>query len=252
MKYALLLSYDGTNYAGWQIQNNAQTVQACVEQAVWEAFQKRATVTASGRTDAGVHAAGQVCHFSLDVNVPGERMADALNAHLPEDIRVILSVEAPQEFDSNRSAKRKTYCYRFYLSSRNNPLKNRYSARVKGKIDFDKLQEAADLLKGEHDFKAYCASGSTAKTTVRTIYDIAIQRKTEHFSQDVAVYVTGNGFLYNMVRTIVGTMIWYAQGRISKEDIILSLSQGERERVGKTMPPHGLTLEEVDYGFQLF
>ncbi|MDE6585687.1 MAG: tRNA pseudouridine(38-40) synthase TruA, partial [Clostridia bacterium] len=160
MRYALLLSYDGTDYGGWQIQKNSITVQQKLEEACAEIFGSRVCVTASGRTDSGVHAAGQVCHFDADTTIPPEKLADVLNMHLPEDIAVLKSSLAPNGFDSNRSAKRKTYRYSFYLSPRRNPLKDRYAVWVKNKTDLNKLEYAASLFEGEHDFKAYCKSGS--------------------------------------------------------------------------------------------
>jgi tRNA pseudouridine38-40 synthase len=251
MRYVLLLSYDGTNYGGWQIQKNALTVQQCLQDALYEAFHMAIPVTASGRTDAGVHAAGQVVHFDADLSVPPERMADALNARLPNDIRVLQSKEATSDFDSNRSAKRKTYCYRFYCAKRSRPLLDRYSAWVKFEIDEQKLFRAASLFEGEHDFKAYCASGSSVKTTVRTVYSVDIKSHSFEGGKSYEVFVCGNGFLYNMVRTMVGTMIWFAAGMLKEEDVVRSLSEGNRNLVGKTMPANGLTLESVEYSLKI-
>ena len=248
MRYALLLSYDGTNYGGWQIQNNAVTVQQKLSEALEETFGYKVNITASGRTDSGVHAKAQVCHFDAQTSIPTEKLADALNARLPDDISVLQTVVAPEGFDAQSSAKRKTYCYRFYLSQRRYPLNDRYSVQIKHNVDLNKLKYAAKLFEGEHDFKAYCAAGSSVKTTVRTIYGI----KVESDGLNVAVFVTGNGFLYNMVRTLVGTMIYYAAGRLTEEDISRSLAQGDRNSVGKTMPAKGLTLESVEYQYKLF
>ena len=252
MRYALLLSYDGTAYGGWQIQNNCISVQSKMEEAALDLFGVRTPVTASGRTDSGVHAKAQVCHFDAETSVPPEKLADAFNMRLPEDIRVIASTKAPPGFDSNRSAKKKTYCYRFYLSSRQHPLKDRYSVWVKGGADLDKLRYIAHMFEGTHDFKAYSKSGSTAKTTVRTVYSVEVKTVESPSAQDVEIFVTGGGFLYNMVRTIAGTMLYFAQGVIDEQRIKSSLEEGNRELVGKTMPAKGLTLESVDYGFELF
>lgn len=252
MTYALLLAYDGTIYGGWQIQKNTDTVQAHVEEACQKVFDKPVNVTASGRTDAGVHAAGQVCHLRVESTIPGERLADALNVHLPNDIRVIASAKVDDMFDANRTAKKKTYCYRFYTSYRENPLKARYMSFVKGSVDLAKLQYVASLLQGKHDFKAYCSAGSSVKTTERTVYQIDVKERYARHSYEYEVYVTGNGFLYNMVRTMVGTMIWYALGHLTEQDVMDSLLTGDRKKVGKTMPACGLTLEEVDYGFPIF
>lgn len=248
MRYAMLLSYDGTNYGGWQIQKNAVTVQQKITEALEDVLGFRINVTASGRTDSGVHARAQVCHFDAQTSIPAEKIADALNARLPDDISVLQTVEAPDGFNAQSSAKKKTYCYRFYLSQRRHPLSDRHSVQIKFDLDFNKLEYAAKLFEGEHDFKAYCAAGSQVKTTVRTIYDIKVKRD----GCNIAICVTGNGFLYNMVRTLVGTMIYYAAGRLSEEDILNSLTQCNRDSVGKTMPAKGLTLEYVDYQMELF
>lgn len=252
MRYALLIAYDGTGYGGWQVQKNSVTVQEKLTFAIERATGCKVNVTASGRTDGGVHAAAQVCRFEADCPVPPERMADALNVYLPADIRVLQSAEAPEGFDPVKSAKKKTYCYRVYLSRRNNPLKDRYAVNIKFCVDLQKLKRAAGFFKGEHDFKAYCAAGSQVLTTVRKIYSVEIKTRNFRGSRDIEIYVTGNGFLYNMVRTLAGTMLDFAAGRLEERDIINSLEYGDRSSVGKTMPPQGLTLERVDYGFNLF
>lgn len=252
MRYALLISYDGTCYGGWQIQNNCISVQSKMEEAAFDLFRIKTSVTASGRTDSGVHARAQVCHMDAQTSIPPDKIADALNMRLPEDIRVLASAIAPQNFDSNRSAKKKTYCYRMYVSPRQHPLKDRYSVWVKGGADISKLQYISNFFEGEHDFKAYSKSGSTAKTSVRTIYSVQVKTSRALGATDIEIYITGNGFLYNMVRTIAGTMLYFAQGVIDEERIIQSLKTGDRELVGKTMPAAGLTLENVDYGVNIF
>ena len=248
MRYAMLLSYDGTDYGGWQIQKNAVTVQQKLTEALEDTLGYKVSVTASGRTDSGVHARAQVCHFDAQTSIPAEKLADALNARLPDDISVLRTVIAPDDFDAQSSAKKKTYCYRFYLSQRRLPLNDRYSVQIKYNVDLHKLEKAANMFKGEHDFKAYCAAGSQVKTTVRTIYSIEVEK----IGCLVAISVTGNGFLYNMVRTLVGTMIYYAADRLTEEDIIRTLEKCDRSFVGKTMPAKGLTLENVEYQTKLF
>lgn len=252
MRYVIKVAYDGTAYGGWQMQNNAVTVQDRLTKALREVIGAEVTVKASGRTDSGVHAAGQICHFDAQTTIPPEKIAAALNAVLPEDISVLASAAAPADFDALSCAKKKTYVYRLYVSRYRNPLKDRYSVRVNYGIDYEKLRRAAKFFEGEHDFKAYCASGSTVKTTVRRIFSIEISVCERDGEADIAIRVTGNGFLYNMVRTLVGTMLFYAAGRIKEEDILRSLNDGDRDSVGKTMPAKGLTLESVDYGIKLF
>jgi len=247
MKYAILLAYDGTNYGGWQIQKNKISVQEKVEVAVSEVLGKKTCVIASGRTDSGVHAAGQVCHFQGESTIPPEKLADAINMLLPGDISVLKSIRAPENFDANRSAKRKTYCFRIYLSHRRNPLKDRYSVWVKGSADIAKLRHIAGAFEGIHDFKAYQKSGSQVKTTVREVFSVEVKTRERYGSTDVEIYVCGGGFLYNMVRTMAGTMLYFAQGSLTEEDVIRSLETGDRNAVGKTMPARGLTLESVEY-----
>lgn len=251
MRYALLIAYDGTNYGGWQIQKNSVTVQEKLCYALKEALGFDVNVTASGRTDSGVHAAGQVCHFDAQTSVPPEKIADAINFRLPEDICVLKSVAAPDCFDAS-GAKKKTYCYRVYLSPRRNPLKDRYSVQIKYPVDINKLNEVCGVFEGEHDFKAYCAAGSQVKTTVRRIYSVKTAVKSTRGSTDIELHVTGNGFLYNMVRTLAGTALYYAAGRITMDDVMRSIEQCDRNSVGKTMPAKGLTLENVDYCIKLF
>ncbi len=252
MRYALLVAYDGTDYGGWQIQKNKITVQEMLEKAVCDLFGKRCPVTASGRTDSGVHAAGQVCHFDCETAIPAAKIADALNMRLPQDISVLKCVSAPENFDANRTAKQKTYCYRMYLSPRRNPLKDRYSQWVKGRADVAKLDDISGVFEGVHDYAAYCKSGSAVLTTVREVVSVRVVSKQNLCDTSVEIYVTGKGFLYNMVRTMAGTMLYYASGALTREQVVKSLEECDRGSVGKTMPARGLTLEKVDYGFKLF
>ena len=248
MRYVLKIAYDGTHFCGWQEQPNGISVQSALSEAAWQAFGIRAVFTASGRTDSGVHALGQVCHVDMDVSVPPEKLADALNCRLPSSVSVLSSAAAPEGFDANRSAKKKTYVYRMYNSPRRNPLKDRYSVHIRGAIDIDAMHRAAQLFVGEHDFKAYCASRSQVKTTVRTVYSF----NAEQDGEDITLSVCGNGFLYNMVRTLAGTVLGCAQGVITCERVLRSLDEGDRSLAGRTMPPNGLCLTEVDYGTALF
>ena len=252
MTIALLVCYDGTRLSGWQTQANADSVQSALERAVHDAFSENVRIAASGRTDSGVHAAGQVCSLSLKNRIAPERVADALNRYLPEDVRVLESVAAPEGFDACRMAKRKTYRYRFYVSARQNPLKERYAAQLKRMPDPEKMRAAAKLIEGEHDFKCFCASGSAAKSTVRHVLSAQISLERSLGSDDIVLDVSGKGFLYNMVRIIAGTLAAVGEGKIRAEDILRAFESGERALLGKTMPAKGLTLLNVDYGFPLF
>ena len=247
MRYGLIIAYDGTDYAGWQRQKNAVSVQEKLEEAVFLALGQKVNITASGRTDAGVHAVGQVCHFDLESTVPADKMPDCLNRFLPADIRAVDGFYAGEDFDSNRSAKRKTYCYSLYVADREMPLKERFATRIERVGALEKLQEIACLFEGEHDFKAFCASGSSVKTTVRTVYEVRVEESESYGSRDIQIFVTGNGFLYNMVRTMVGELLELAEGKRTKESLLTAYQTGERGLLGKTMPAKGLTLMRVEY-----
>ena len=248
MRYVLKIAYDGTAYAGWQRQKNAPTVQQILEETILSTLGQDLRVTASGRTDAGVHAAGQVCHFDSDaITVPPEKMPDCLNRFLPPDIRIVEGWGADETFDANRSAKRKTYCYSLYVSPREMPLKERFAVRIDNAPSQAQLQEIAHLFEGEHDYKAFCASGSSVKTTVRTVYEVRVEESESFSSRDIRIYVTGNGFLYNMVRTMAGTILAIADGKRTKEDLLSAYQTGERSLLGKTMPAKALMLMDVKY-----
>jgi tRNA pseudouridine38-40 synthase len=247
MRYGLKIAYDGTDYAGWQRQKNAVSVQEKLEEAVYLALGERVNITASGRTDAGVHAVGQVCHFDLQSTVPPEKMPDCLNRFLPNDIRAVDGFYAGEEFDSNRSAKKKTYRYSLYVSAREMPLKERYATRIENAKELAILQSVAKLFEGEHDFKAFCASGSSVKTTVRTVYSVWVEEGESYGSRDINIFVTGNGFLYNMVRTMVGELLDLADRKRTKESLLSAYQTGDRSLLGKTMPAKGLTLMQVEY-----
>ena len=243
MRVKILVSYDGANYCGWQVQPNAITVQQVLEDALFEVTGKRSRITGSGRTDAGVHALGQVAHFDTDANIPAEKFFLAMNIHLPDDIKVLKSERAEDDFHATKDAKKKTYRYSTYVSQIILPLKDRYSVQIEHKIDLEKMQECAKILVGTHDFKCMSASGGGAKTTVRTIYSIDIVQK----DKDIDFYICGNGFLYNMVRIMVGTLIKVGSGRLEISDVKEMLSSGKRSLGGKTLSAKGLTLMKVEY-----
>ncbi len=243
MKVKLIVSYDGTNYCGWQVQPNCITVQQILEDALFEITGERTRITGSGRTDAGVHALGQVAHFITQSNVPAERFSRAFNVKLPDDIKVLSSERADDDFHAVASAKKKTYKYSVYVNHSIMPLKDRYAVQIKKQPDLEKMKDCANLLLGEHDFKSMSASGGGAKTTVRTIYDIKIEQKEE----SIDFLVTGNGFLYNMVRIMVGTLLAVGTNKIEKQDVLEMLKTGERKMGIKTLSPKGLTLIKVEY-----
>lgn len=242
MRVKLLVEYDGTAFCGWQIQKNGRTVQQEIETAIKKVTGETVKVTGSGRTDSGVHAIGQVAHFDTQSTVPADKFTYAINGFLPSDIRVLKSESVSEDFHARYSAKAKTYQYKFFLSDIENPLKTRYAVRVDA-LDLQKMIDGANAIVGEHDFKCFCATGSEVETTVRTVYGIDI-KNADGF---VTVTVRGNGFLYNMVRMIVGALKALSDGKIVVEDIKKSLLTGERLKNTATMPAKGLTLVNVEY-----
>ena len=243
MRIKLLVSYDGTNYCGWQVQPNGITVQEVIEKAIFCTTGEMVRVTGSGRTDAGVHAQGQIAHFDTLSTIPPQKFYKAINVHLPSDIRILSSEQADDNFHACLNAKKKTYAYSFYFSETELPLKERYAVKADRTPDFEKMKRAAEILVGEHDFKGFCASGSGAKTTVRTVYGIDINAD----QNDFIILVSGNGFLYNMVRIIAGTLLAVGYGEITEEDVKTALSKGERINKVKTLPAKALCLMKVEY-----
>ena len=250
MKYLLLTSYDGADFSGWQTQPGRRTVEGVMEEAAAQIFGAPTLLTASGRTDAGVHALGQVVMLDGETTIPAEKLSACFNRLLPPDVRVLKSAEAPAEFDVTRHAKRKTYRYLAYFSETELPLFRRTHARLFARPDVEKMREAARLLVGEHDFAAFRSAGFTSKTSVREIYDLTVSEQRESFGDLYTITVTGNGFLYNMVRILSGEL--FAVGAGKEEGITRAFQTGERSCLAKTMPPEGLTLMKVDYGVPLF
>ncbi len=242
MKYKIILQYDGGRYHGWQRQpREALTVQEAVEAALEKVTGRETAVVASGRTDEGVHALGQTAHFETEKELAAERYTAAINYWLPSDIRVISCENVDKEFDARKSAKRKTYEYRMYVSDIENPLRRTRELCIKS-ADREKMDEAAKLFEGEHDFSAFMSSGSSAKTTVRTVYDAHVRAEGD----SLIFSVTGNGFLYNMVRIMAGAIIRVGRGEDS-EFIKTALETGNRSLVSDIAPPYALYLTNVEY-----
>lgn len=244
MRIKLIVEYDGTAYAGWQRQKNAVSVQQKIEEAVLKVTGKGAVVNGAGRTDAGVHALGQVAHFDTDSKIPPEKFAYALNANLPQDIRIRSSNKTDEDFDARGSAKIKHYRYLIYNAPQANALNRRICAHVSYPLDIEKMRAAASMLTGEHDFSSFCAAGSTpVKTKIRTIYEISVLKSGEYISIDVK----GNGFLYNMVRIMAGTLIEAGKGKLTANDVGDILLKKDRSAAPATAPAKGLTMVEVSY-----
>lgn len=242
-RIAFEVGYDGTEYAGWQRQENSLTIQQVLEDTVEKLFHEAVHVMGSGRTDAGVHARGQIAAMDLAHPIPVDRLMLALNANLPEDIRIYKVWEADPDFHPRFAAKRKTYGYRFINGAVMPPELRRYYALVREPLDLGKMEEALRLLEGEHDFMAFRASGGLNLSTVRTIYRTALMPDGDGWR----IEVTGNGFLYNMVRIIAGTAFEIGKGRLSLDAIPQALVTGRREFLGPTAPACGLMLMNVEY-----
>ena len=239
----LILEYDGTNYAGWQMQKNALSVQAVVERALKKLLGADVRVTGASRTDAGVHALGQSAHFDTASRIPPEKYAYALNTLLPPDVRVRRSGCVPDDFHARFSARGKRYCYRVYQSAHAGAINRNTHWHVIYPLDLGKMRAEADCLVGTHDFGAFAASGSVVKDTVRTISSARVEQSGD----DYTLTVEGNGFLYNMVRIIAGTLVSVGSGKLEPGAIRRAIDRKDRLLLGVTAPAHGLTLMEVFY-----
>lgn len=239
----LTIQYDGTHYHGWQTQKNAETVQETVENAVMRITGAKSAVVGCGRTDAGVHAVHFAANFKTETKIPCEKLPLALNAYLPPDIICICAEEVPNDFNARYSAKRKRYTYFIQNTKFPDAFKINYSWHFPYRLDADAMKRAAEAFLGEHDFVGFAASGFTVKTTVRTIYSLDV----EETDGGVKIDVCGNGFLYNMVRIIAGTLAFVGCGKINAEDMADIIASRDRRRAGITAPPQGLFLSEVYY-----
>jgi tRNA pseudouridine38-40 synthase len=239
----LIIEYDGTNYHGWQDQRNAIAIQAVIEKAIRELTGEDCRLTGSGRTDAGVHALGQVANFFTMSDIPPEKFAYALNSILPEDIIIKRSEEVSIDFHARYSARGKRYWYIIYNSEQPSALMRNRACHIRQPLSLEAMKAASSYFKGTHDFAAFMSTGSSVKTTERTIYDCIIEQNGEIIKLDIS----GNGFLYNMVRIIAGTLAEIGMGRIPPDRVSEIIIKGDRKLAGKTAPSHGLYLVEVFY-----
>lgn len=239
----LIVAYDGTEYSGWQIQPEAPTIEMCLDKAIHELTGENVHVTGASRTDAGVHAYGNVAVFDTESTIPGDRFTFALNRFLPDSIVIQDSWEVPVDFHPRHCNTRKTYEYRILNTAVPLPQKRNFTWHVAGSIDIEKMKEAAAYIVGEHDFKSFCCVRTQAESTVRTIYSLEVLQE----GSEIIIRIKGNGFLYNMVRIITGTLIQVGKGRFMPEYVKQMLEAKDRTVAGQTAPPQGLTLVGIEY-----
>jgi tRNA pseudouridine38-40 synthase len=239
----LVIEYDGSNYHGWQSQINASAVQDVIEDAIKRLTGDECAITGSSRTDAGVHAYGQVANFYTGSSIPAEKFSYALNSLLPKDIVVKEALEVSSDFHSRYSAKGKKYRYLIHNSLFPSALLRNRAFHVAHTLDIDEMRKAASCFKGTHDFTSFKAAGSNVKSPVRTITDISLE-----IQENIIVFeISGDGFLYNMVRIIAGTLVEVGIGKVKHDSIPAIIESYDRKKAGKTAPPQGLYLVEVYY-----
>ena len=243
MNLKLTLKYDGTEYHGWQRQPNGITIQEILEDALQKVLKKKIVVTGCSRTDAGVHAAMHVSNFKCETSIPIHKIPLVLNQQLPKDIRAVCCEEADEDFNARYHTVEKTYRYRILNCEHNDPFLSRYVWHYPIKLDVDKMKKAAEYMVGEKDFTAFMASGSSAKTTVRNLKRVEVEKDGDL----ITITATANGFLYNMVRIIVGTLVYVGNGKLPVSEVKRILDEKDRTLGGVTAPPEGLRLEEVVY-----
>ncbi len=239
----LVIEYDGKDFNGWQKQTNKLNIQGEIERAIEVVTGESVDLIASGRTDAGVNALGQVANFKIEKDIPIEKIPYALNSQLKKSIRIQSAEEVDERFHSRYSCKRKTYRYVINNSEQGSAIYRNMEYHFPAKLDDNKMNEAIQYLIGEHDFKSFKASGTSSKSSVRTIYDARVKRE----GNLVIIELTGNGFLYNMVRIISGTLVDVGIGKTKPEDLKSILEAKDRLEAGKTLPATGLVLVKVLY-----
>lgn len=240
----LTLSYDGTNFGGWQVQDNARTVQGEIEKVNEKIFGEKVRVTGSGRTDAGVHAEGQVCMMQVKTNIKVEALPLIYNTKLPKDIVVLKAEEVPVSFHPIEDVKSKVYEYKILNSDFRNVRIRNYTYFVPRKLNLDAMKEAASYFVGEHDFVGFAQAGIVATDTIREIFSCDVDKDENEI---ITIRVCGHGFLHNMVRIIAGTLIYVGQGTIDPKNIPSIIESKDRSKAGFTAPAYGLTMKEVHY-----
>lgn len=239
----LTIEYDGKEFNGWQKQPNKLNIQGNLEKVISDLTKEEIEIIGSGRTDAGVHALGQVANFKTNSNIPIEKFAIAINSRIKQSIRIKKAEEVDERFHSRYNCKRKTYRYIINTSETGSAIYRNLEYNIKMQLDVKKMQEAVKFFIGEHDFSAFKSSGTSSKSSVRTIYNAKVEQDGER----IIIELTGNGFLYNMVRIISGTLVEVGLNKIKPEDITKIIESKNRQNAGKTLPPRGLYLVSVEY-----
>lgn len=243
-KLLLKICFDGTNYCGWQVQPNGVSVQQIMCTALNDLIGKKTDVIGCSRTDSGVHANEFCCHFETENDtISCDGFVGALNVRLPSDVSVVSCREVTSDFHARYSTTMKQYIYKLYVSKTKNPFLDKYALRIPKPLDLEKVNKFCKSIIGTHDFLAFSAAGRSAKTTVRTVFDCSVTEK-----DGIYIFsVTGDGFLYNMVRILVGTVLFVSDGKILPNDFEKIVSSGARSLAGPTVPPRGLYLNKVYY-----
>ena len=239
----LTVAYDGTNYHGWQLQNNGITIEAELNRCLTQLLGEQIQVIGASRTDSGVHALGNIAVFDTETRMPADKVSYALNQRLPEDIRIQKSEEVALDWHPRHCESRKTYEYRIYCGEFPMPIKRLYSYFTYHPLNVENMRKAAALLVGEHDFKSFCQTGAQVESTVRTLYTVEIEEQ----GAEVVIRVCGNGFLYNMVRIIAGTLMEAGWGKRQPEEMKAILEAKSRSAAGPTAPACGLTLMKYEF-----
>ena len=244
----LSVAYDGTSYCGWQVQKNGETIEGVLNRELSRLFGEEITVIGASRTDSGVHALGNVAVFDTEARMPADKMAYALNSRLPDDIRIQRSFEVPSDFHPRKTACVKTYEYRILNREFELPSERLNSYFFRRRLDVERMKAACPYFTGEHDFKSFCSIHTQAETTVRTIYSLEVtEQKLDSQGRLIRIRVTGNGFLYNMVRILAGTLIQIGLTAYAPEDVAAMLEARDRQAAGPTAPAKGLTLLGMRY-----
>ncbi len=239
----LVVAYDGTAYHGWQLQPGSATIEGELNRALSALLQEEIQVIGASRTDSGVHALCNVAVFDTDARIPAEKISYALNQRLPEDIRIQSSAEVEADFHPRHCDSRKTYEYRILNTRFLLPTRRLYTHFTYVPLDVIKMRQAAAYFVGEHDFKSFCAPAAVVETTVRTIYELAVEKRGD----EIVISVCGSGFLYNMVRIIAGTLMEVGRGKLAPEAVKSIIDAKDRQKAGPTAPACGLTLVKYEF-----